>query len=154
MTGDEKRPPPPGGAGERMNTADPASKTTRGEVRDYEFQALAGPVLLSSLFGAKRDLFDVRDSSTPKAMVTLLQAALGVSDEDAVEFAVVERARPIEQRRHDGGIGIDRRADIADRHAIGQRRPVGITDIVEYAGIAGGNRIITRKMAERTGLPE
>lgn len=33
MTGDEKRPPPPGGAGERMNTADPASKATRERVR-------------------------------------------------------------------------------------------------------------------------
>ena len=36
MTGDEKRPTPTGtttGAGERMNTADPASKTTRERVR-------------------------------------------------------------------------------------------------------------------------
>ena len=37
MTGDEKRPPPPtgspAGAGERMNTADPSSKTTRERVQ-------------------------------------------------------------------------------------------------------------------------
>lgn len=30
---DEKQKPPPSGAGERMNTADPASKTTREEVQ-------------------------------------------------------------------------------------------------------------------------
>lgn len=47
------------------------AETTRGEVRNYEFRTLNGPVTLGQLFGAKRDLFVVHNMGTGCSACTM-----------------------------------------------------------------------------------
>ena len=48
----------------RTQLQEALAQTAQGEVRDYEFATLKGPVTLSSLFGKKRDLFVIHNMGT------------------------------------------------------------------------------------------